>query len=76
VPYRAEEIASAEQAARSQAEEISSRLAEEVGIEADSDTEMIALIAYLQRLGTGPIAPTATDSAEPEVPGDAPNEEN
>ncbi|MFC5407821.1 cytochrome-c oxidase, cbb3-type subunit I [Larkinella bovis] len=51
VPYDNLQIAHAESNAQIQAAEVSQRLAKE-GIKVDSDKEIIALIAYLQRLGT------------------------
>jgi cytochrome c oxidase cbb3-type subunit I/II len=50
VPYSAEEIAAAPEAMRRQAGEIVARL-EQAGITADPDLQVIAVIAYLQRLG-------------------------
>lgn len=51
VPYTDEEIANADVDLRNQAEEISKDL-EENGVQVSSDSEIIAIIAYLQRLGT------------------------
>ncbi len=50
VPYATDYDKKALPDLKHQAEEIKTRL-EEAGIETDSDTEIIALIAYLQRLG-------------------------
>jgi cytochrome c oxidase cbb3-type subunit I/II len=50
VPYEVGYEKSAEQDARTQAKAIAERLKAE-GVETDSDREIIALIAYLQRLG-------------------------
>jgi len=50
VPYTEEEIAGAPQSIASQATEIVARL-EQAGITAEADREIIAMIAYLQRLG-------------------------
>ncbi|MFT4031004.1 MAG: cytochrome-c oxidase, cbb3-type subunit I [Siphonobacter sp.] len=51
VPYDDYAISQAQADAQKQAEEITSRLKKE-GIKVSSDKEIIALIAYLQRLGT------------------------
>lgn len=51
VPYTEAEIQGAPEAARAQAEAISARLKEK-GITCPPDREIVALIAYLQRLGT------------------------
>ena len=52
VPYSEEEINNAEQTARAQAQEIIDELAKD-GVETKMrDKEIVALIAYLQRLGT------------------------
>ncbi|RRB06986.1 cytochrome-c oxidase, cbb3-type subunit I [Larkinella rosea] len=51
VPYDNLQIANAEANAQAQATEVSRRLAKE-GIKIQSDREIVALIAYLQRLGT------------------------
>ncbi|HXI20137.1 MAG TPA: cytochrome-c oxidase, cbb3-type subunit II [Gemmatimonadales bacterium] len=50
VPYTEEEIAAAPAAIRAQADSIVGRL-QQAGITSDPDREIIALIAYLQRLG-------------------------
>lgn len=51
VPYEDEYIANAEQDIKKQADEITGVLKKE-GIKVSSDKEIIAMIAYLQRLGT------------------------
>ncbi|MBO0949412.1 cytochrome-c oxidase, cbb3-type subunit I [Fibrella forsythiae] len=51
VPYEDAEIAGANDALTNQASEISAKLAKE-GIKVKPDREIVALIAYLQRLGT------------------------
>jgi cytochrome c oxidase cbb3-type subunit I/II len=51
VPYDDTAIAHANADLSKQAQEISDRLAKE-GIKVQSDREIVALIAYLQRLGT------------------------
>jgi cytochrome c oxidase cbb3-type subunit I/II len=53
VPYAPESIASASSDARAQAESIAKDLAES-GVAVEPDTEMVALIAYMQRLGQTP----------------------
>ncbi len=50
VPYTDEQIRDAEFSADAQAKEIAKKLAED-GITTSSDTELIAMIAYLQKLG-------------------------
>ena len=50
VPYTDAEIAGAPAAAKAQAEEIVAELAKN-GVTIDSDKELVAMIAYLQRLG-------------------------
>jgi cytochrome c oxidase cbb3-type subunit I/II len=51
VPYEEGMEANVHEMMRTQAEEITERLAKD-GIEVKSDREIVALIAYLQRLGT------------------------
>ena len=58
VPYSDEEILGAEETALSQAALIRADLREQ-GVNIDADSEMIALIGYLQRLGRGPQPVTA-----------------
>ncbi|MCC7460056.1 MAG: cytochrome-c oxidase, cbb3-type subunit II, partial [Proteobacteria bacterium] len=50
IQYSDEEIRTAAGSAKNQAQEIVSRLAQD-GIQADADSELIAMIAYLQKLG-------------------------
>jgi cytochrome c oxidase cbb3-type subunit I/II len=50
VPYTESEIAGAQESIVSQAAGIVARL-EQAGISAEADREIIAMIAYLQRLG-------------------------
>lgn len=59
VPYTPEEIEGATAAATAAAEEISARLREEAGADVAPNSQMVALIGYLQRLGRVPTAPTA-----------------
>jgi cytochrome c oxidase cbb3-type subunit I/II len=49
VPYSAETVAHAEEDAHAQAESIRANL--EADVQADADSELVALIAYLQRVG-------------------------
>ena len=62
VPYDDAAIMSASETARSQGMLIAADLAE-AGANVDPESEMVALIAYLQRLGRGP-QPTSVDHAE------------
>ena len=57
-PYSDEEILGAEETALSQAALIRADLREQ-GVNIEEDSEMIALIGYLQRLGRGPQPVTA-----------------
>lgn len=50
VPYTDEEINNAEKSAKEQAQTITANLNQD-GIQADADSELIALIAYMQKLG-------------------------
>ena len=52
VPYTDEEIKSGKDDLMAQAEQIATKLKEQGVKEADANKEIIALIAYLQRLGT------------------------
>ncbi len=64
VPYEAADFAAAKQTALSQGGLISADL-ESQGVEVEPDSELVALISYLQRLGRGPqpVAPDAGGSA-------------
>jgi cytochrome c oxidase cbb3-type subunit I/II len=62
VPYSAAEVDGAENALRAQAAAIAASLAE-AGVSASGDKEIVALIAYLQRLGTD-VKGAATASRE------------
>ncbi len=66
VPYTDADIAGAAQTARSQGQLIVDDLASQ-GIEIAADSELVAMIAYLQRLGRGPqpIAPLTAAATEP-----------
>jgi cytochrome c oxidase cbb3-type subunit I/II len=61
VPYRPEQIASAARDARAQAALISADLGKEGGVEVAKNSELVALIGYLQRLGKAP--PSALEPA-------------
>jgi len=63
VPYSDAEIDGAEAAASAQAATIVSDLATN-GVEADPDSEMVALIAYLQRLGRDHGVPSTAPAAD------------
>ncbi len=72
VPYKPEQIASAVDDAKAHAAEIAADL-KAAGVEAKADSELVALIAYLQRLGknTPPPAPPkgpTVSLAEPTAP--------
>jgi cytochrome c oxidase cbb3-type subunit I/II len=56
VPYADADIRAAAKDATAQGEEIASELAKE-GIRVEPDTKMVAMIAYLQRLGKNPAPP-------------------
>ncbi|MBX3232466.1 MAG: cytochrome-c oxidase, cbb3-type subunit I [Labilithrix sp.] len=62
VPYTDEQIRAAEADARAQGGEIAADLAKE-GAEVAPDTQMVAVIAYLQRLGKKPAPPEKTNEA-------------
>ncbi len=69
VPYTADQVTQAEQDARRQAAQIAADL-EQAGVKASPDTEIIALTAYLQRLGRA--APSGPAAAEKPVAHAAP----
>lgn len=72
VPYSAEDIANAPAAMQAQAQEIVGRL-KQAGIDAQPDREIIALIAYLQRLGKdGKAAIAAGETVKTGAGGTAP----
>jgi cytochrome c oxidase cbb3-type subunit I/II len=56
VPYKPEQIAAAARDARAQAARIRADLGKEGGVEVASNSELVALIGYLQRLGKTPPA--------------------
>lgn len=70
VPYAADVAADVTASVTQQADGIVDRLADQ-GIETEPDREIIALIAYLQRLGTDGRAALAARDAQPEGAGGA-----
>ena len=70
VPYTDEDIAGAIESARTQAAEIAAEVAKQGGPENLDDTQVVALIAYVQRLGTdiAKPAPLETEEQTGEVP--------
>jgi len=64
VPYTPEDISSSAAEARAQAEEIARDL-EDNQVHVQADTELVALIAYLQRLGRAPAPKPAPPAALP-----------
>jgi cytochrome c oxidase cbb3-type subunit I/II len=67
VPYAAEEIEWAAAKQQAQAEGIASDLLAQ-GVALRWDTEMVAVIAYLQRLGRGPQQPEGAPASKPKAP--------
>ena len=68
VPYSAHDIASASAMAREQAQEIVQELATEGGVTLQPNSEMVALISFLQRLGQAPAAATPKADIDTEIP--------
>ena len=60
VPYRPEQVEGAGDAARAAGQQIADALREEGGVEVAADSELVALIGYLQRLGKPPAGNSAT----------------
>jgi cytochrome c oxidase cbb3-type subunit I/II len=60
VPYAAEDIENGVETLRSQGQLIAAELLESGGVTVDPESDMVALIGYLQRLGRGP-QPTAPE---------------
>jgi cytochrome c oxidase cbb3-type subunit I/II len=60
VPYRPEQVEGAGDAARAAGQHIADALREEGGVEVSADSELVALIGYLQRLGKPPADDAAT----------------
>jgi len=83
VPYEDDTVANAESLARTQAQQIAARIVEESGPAGMEDREVIALIAYMLRLGTDldrpidapapapAVAPPVADALAPPAEGDA-----
>jgi cytochrome c oxidase cbb3-type subunit I/II len=76
VPYSKFEVNEAEAIARDQAKKIAAEIAEQGGTKGLEDKEVVALIAYLQRLGTdikkgGPAAATGGSAAANSLRGGA-----
>ncbi|HTJ82432.1 MAG TPA: cytochrome-c oxidase, cbb3-type subunit II, partial [Polyangiaceae bacterium] len=63
VPYTVEDVQRGPARARAQASEVTKDLAEQ-GIVADPDSEMVALIAYMQSLGLPPEKPAAAPTGQ------------
>jgi cytochrome c oxidase cbb3-type subunit I/II len=69
VPYTLEDEQTAQEHAREQAKVIASEIVEQQGPQGLEDKEVVALIAYLQRLGTdiNKALPTPDTEAQPET---------
>ena len=68
VPYSPEEIATASDDALAQGAQIATGIHEQTGVELAPNSEMIALISYLQRLGRPPEGGGGGESDIPEQP--------
>jgi len=76
VPYTDEEIAGAVEAARAQAQEVADQIEGTEGTSGLADKQVVALIAYIDRLGTDLFAtPEAETPSEPNEPTAAAPEE-
>ncbi|TVR04496.1 MAG: cytochrome-c oxidase, cbb3-type subunit I [Deltaproteobacteria bacterium] len=75
VPYDTETIENAEAIAREQARQIAEEIVDQGGPQGLEDREIVALVAYLQRLGTD-IAPRAPEAPAEEAGDDTPGEED
>jgi cytochrome c oxidase cbb3-type subunit I/II len=64
VPYTDEEIEGGKAAAREQAQKIADRIVVQGGPEGLADKQIVAIIAYLQRLGTDITKPEAVAGEE------------
>jgi cytochrome c oxidase cbb3-type subunit I/II len=64
VPYSDETVAQAEVLARRQADEIAAKVVAEAGPAGIGDRKVVALVAYLMRIGTDLDKPVAAPSAE------------
>jgi cytochrome c oxidase cbb3-type subunit I/II len=65
VPYTRDDVGQAAALARKQAQQIAGEVAQQGGPTGLEETKMVALIAYLQRLGTDIRRPSATAAASP-----------
>jgi cytochrome c oxidase cbb3-type subunit I/II len=74
VPYNDEEIAGGETAAHEQAQAIADEIVDQGGPEGLADKQIVALIAYLQRLGTDISKPEPVAIEEDAGPTDAADE--
>jgi cytochrome c oxidase cbb3-type subunit I/II len=63
VPYTEQQVTSAPRDALAQAQKIVEGLRAQGGVQLAPESELVALIAYLQRLGKPPAAPTAASEA-------------
>jgi cytochrome c oxidase cbb3-type subunit I/II len=68
VPYKPEQIATASKDATAMGEQIAASLRAEGGVRLAANSEMVALIAYLQRLGRVPAQPVASAEAAGAAP--------
>jgi cytochrome c oxidase cbb3-type subunit I/II len=68
VPYTPEQISNASSLAQAQAKKISDNLVSQGGPRNLEDKEVVALIAYLQRLGKPAAAPAATPAPAAAAP--------
>jgi cytochrome c oxidase cbb3-type subunit I/II len=80
VPYSDDEVAGSEAAAREQAQAIADEIVEQGGPDGLADKQIVALIAYLQRLGTDitkpePVAIEEEIGPADQQPAEAPAEE-
>jgi cytochrome c oxidase cbb3-type subunit I/II len=71
VPYKHEEVDTAAATLTAQGEQIAAELAKD-GVKLAPDSEMAALIAYLQRLGRGPQFPSKSEAGRPTAAAPAP----
>jgi cytochrome c oxidase cbb3-type subunit I/II len=65
VPYKPEQIATAERDAKQAGVVLAKALKAEGGVDVAADSELIALVSYLQRLGRVPAAPQPDPQAKP-----------
>jgi cytochrome c oxidase cbb3-type subunit I/II len=65
VPYKPEQIGTAERDAKLDGIVLAKALKAEGGVDAAADSELIALVSYLQRLGRVPAAPQQDPEAKP-----------